>query len=152
WAGQRDQLRAAVRARVPASIAGSDNNAGALGTARRNARRAGVLDDVRLERVDVSAAVPGAGPPGLVVGDLPYGLRGGARGGLGGGAGGGLEGFDAALARTLGGAFAGWRKALLVDDERRLARAGGSAPHQVHRLFNGGIPVVLGVWEPAEGV
>jgi len=139
WAGQRDQLRAAVRARVPASIAGSDNNAGALGTARRNARRAGVLDDVRLERVDVAAAVPGASVPGLVVGNLPYGLRVGARGGLGA--------FDAALARTLRGAFAGWRKALLVDDERRLALAGGSAPHRVHRLVNGGIPVVLGVWD-----
>ena len=144
WAGQRDQLRAAVRARVAASIAGSDNNAGALGTARRNARRAGVLDDIRLERVDVAAAVPGAVPPGLVVGNLPYGVRVGSRGGL--------EAFDATLARTLGGAFAGWRKALLVDDERRLARAGGSAPHEMHRLVNGGIPVVLGVWEPAEGV
>jgi putative N6-adenine-specific DNA methylase len=139
WAGQRDLLRAAVRARVPASIAGSDNNAGALGTARRNARRAGVLDDLRLERVDVVAAVPGASPPGLVVGNLPYGLRVGARAGL--------EAFDAALARTLGGAFAGWRKALLVDDERRLARAGGSPPQSVHRLVNGGIPVVLGVWD-----
>jgi putative N6-adenine-specific DNA methylase len=144
WAGQRDQLRAAVRARAPASIVGSDHNAGALGTARRNARRAGVLEDVRLERVDVAAAVPGASVPGLVVGNLPYGLRVGSRAGL--------EAFDAALARTLCGAFAGWRKALLVDDERRLTRAGGSAPHRVHRLVNGGIPVVLGVWEAAEGV
>jgi putative N6-adenine-specific DNA methylase len=144
WAGQRDQLRAAVRAHVPASIAGSDNNAGSLGTARRNARRAGVLDDVRLERVDVAAAVPGASLAGLVVGNLPYGLRVGARAGL--------EAFDGALARTLGSAFAGWRKAFLVDDERRLARAGGSEPHRVHRLLNGGIPVVLGVWDAAEGV
>src|SRR5262249_165364 len=71
WGGQRDQLRAAVRARAPASIVGSDNNAGALGTARRNARRAGVLEDVRLERVDVAAAVAGASVPGLVVGNLP---------------------------------------------------------------------------------
>jgi putative N6-adenine-specific DNA methylase len=144
WAGQRDQLRASVRARAGASIAGSDNNAGSLGTARRNARRAGVLEDIRLERVEVSEAVPGGSSPGLVVGNLPYGLRVGARDGL--------EGFDAALARTLRGAFAGWRKALLVDDERRLARAGGSAPHRVHRLVNGGIHVVLGVWDAAEGV
>jgi putative N6-adenine-specific DNA methylase len=139
WSGQREGLRALVRPRVQAPIAGSDLNAGALGTARRNARRAGVLDDVRLERVDVASAVPGSASPGLVVGNLPYGIRVNARTGL--------EAFDSALARTLAGAFAGWRKALLVDDETRLARAGGSAPHRVHRLTNGGIPVVLGVWD-----
>ena len=146
WAGRRDQLRIAVRPRAPASIVGSDLNAGALGTARRNARRAGVLEDLRLERVDVAAATPGTDLPGLVVGNLPYGLRVGAAAGL--------EAFDAALARTLAGAFRGWRKALLVDDEARLARAGGGKPHRIHRLVNGGLPVVLGVWEsgPSEGV
>jgi len=140
WAGRRDQLRIAVRPRVPAPIAGSDLNAGALGTARRNARRAGVLEDLHLERVDVAGAIPGMSFPGLVVGNLPYGLRVGA--------GVGLEAFDAALARTLAGPFRGWRKALLVDDGARLARAGGSKPHRTHRLVNGGLPVVLGVWEP----
>jgi len=85
-------------------------------------------------------AVAGASGPGLVVGNLPYGRRVDARGGL--------EDFDAALARTLSRAFPGWRKAFLVDDEARLARAGGTAPHRVHRLVNGGLPVVLGVWEP----
>jgi len=146
WAGRRDRLRVAVKPGAPASIAGSDLNAGALGTARRNARRAGVFGDLHLERVDVAGATPGTSLPGLVVGNLPYGLRVGA--------GAGLEAFDGALARTLTGAFKSWRKALLVDDEARLVRAGGSKPHRVHRLVNGGIPVVLGVWEPggAEGV
>jgi 23S rRNA G2445 N2-methylase RlmL len=83
--------------------------------------------------------VAGAPTPGLVVGNLPYGLRVDARGGL--------EAFDAALARTLGREFAGWRKALLVDDETRLARAGGRSPDRIHRLVNGGLPVVLGVWD-----
>ena len=114
-------------------------NAGALGTARRNARRAGVLADVQLDRVDVAAAVATGTVPGLVVGNLPYGIRVGARDGL--------EAFDADFGRTLARAFPGWRKGLLVDDEARLARAGGSAPHRVHRLVNGGLPVVLGVWE-----
>ena len=140
WSGQREALRAAVRPRAPAAIVGTDVNAGALGTARRNARRAGVLDELQLERVDVAAALPGTAGPGLVVGNLPYGLRVGARGGL--------EAFDRTLARALAGPFGGWRKALLVDDEARLARAGGTAPHRVHRLTNGGLPVVLGVWEP----
>lgn len=139
WAGRRERLRAAGRPRAPAAIVGSDLNAGALGTARRNARRAGVLADLRLERLDVAAVQPGALAPGLLVGNLPYGVRLGARGGL--------EAFDAALARALTGPFLAWRKALLVDDPARLARAGGRAPDRVHRLVNGGIPVVLGLWE-----
>ena len=140
WSGRRDRLRAVVRPRAIAPIVGSDVNAGSLGTARRNARRAGVLADIQLDRTDVAVAVAGASGPGLVVGNLPYGRRVDARGGL--------EDFDAALARTLSRAFPGWRKAFLVDDEARLARAGGTAPHRVHRLVNGGLPVVLGVWEP----
>jgi len=140
WSGRRDRLRAVVRPRAIAPIVGSDVNAGALGTARRNARRAGVAADLQLDRADVAAVVAGASGPGLVVGNLPYGRRVDARGGL--------EDFDTALARTLSRAFPGWRKAFLVDDEARLARAGGMAPHRVHRLVNGGIPVVLGVWEP----
>ncbi|HET9158472.1 MAG TPA: RNA methyltransferase [Myxococcaceae bacterium] len=144
WSGRRDRLRAEVRPRAIAPIVGSDVNAGALGTARRNARRAGVLADLQLERTDVAAAVAGTSGPGLVVGNLPYGRRVDARGGL--------EDFDAALARTLSRAFPGWRKAFLVDDEARLARAAGRSPDRVHRLINGGLPVVLGVWEPLEGV
>jgi putative N6-adenine-specific DNA methylase len=139
WTGRRDRLRSQVRPRTPAPIFGSDVNAGALGTARRNARRAGVLTDLRLERADVAAALAGAPAPGLVVGNLPYGLRVDARGGL--------EAFDAALERTLAREFGGWRKALLVDDETRLARAGGTSPDRIHRLVNGGLPVVLGVWD-----
>src|SRR5262249_20945027 len=115
-------------------------NAGALGTARRNARRAGVLADLELERTDVATAVAGTSGPGLVVGNLPYGRRVDARGGL--------EDFDAALARTLSGAFPDWRKACVVDEEARLSRAGGRRPDRTHRLVNGGLPVVLGVWEP----
>jgi len=143
WAGRRERLRASVRSRAPAAIVGSDLNAGAVGTARRNARRAGVLDDLRLERLDVARATPGSLPPGCVVGNLPYGLRVGAREGL--------EAFDAALARTLAGPFRAWRRALLVDDPARLVRVGGREPDGIHRLVNGGIPVVLGTWEPDDG-
>jgi putative N6-adenine-specific DNA methylase len=143
WAGRRERLRAGVRPRTPAAIVGSDLNAGALGTARRNARRAGVLADLRLERLDVATLQPGALAPGLLVGNLPYGVRVGARGGL--------DVFDTALAGALTGPFRAWRRALLVDDPGRLSRAGGRTPDQVHRLLNGGIPVVLGLWEGDRG-
>jgi putative N6-adenine-specific DNA methylase len=139
WAGRRDRLRAAVRARAQAPILGSDLNAGALGTARRNARRAGVLEDLRLERLDIGAMQPGPLAPGLLVGNLPYGLRVGARGGL--------DAFDDALARTVAGPFRAWRRAFLVDDPGRLLRIGGREPDRVHPLVNGGIPVVLGLWD-----
>ena len=59
----------------------------------------------------------------------------------------GMSWLDAALARTLKVAFGGWRKAFLVDDDARLARAAGSKPYRVHRLVNGGLPVALGVWD-----
>jgi putative N6-adenine-specific DNA methylase len=140
WPGRRDRLRSLVRAVTGAPIVGSDVNAGALGTARRNARRAGVLADLRLERADVEVATSGVSGPGLVLGNLPYGLRVEGRGGL--------EAFDSALARTLSREFGGWRKAFLVDDETRLTRVGGNQPDQVYRLVNGGLPVVLGIWEP----
>jgi putative N6-adenine-specific DNA methylase len=138
WSGRRERLRSQIRPATTAPIVGSDVNAGALGTARRNARRAGVLADLRLERADVASAVAGATAPGLVVGNLPYGVRVDPREGL--------EAFDSALARTLSQEFSSWRRALLVDDETRLARAGGRVPDRLHRLVNGGLPVVLGVW------
>jgi putative N6-adenine-specific DNA methylase len=66
--------RALPRARpaIPTPLFGSDLNAGALGTARRNARRAGVA--LALERIDATKlwARPG---PGLVIANLPYGKR-----------------------------------------------------------------------------
>jgi 23S rRNA G2445 N2-methylase RlmL len=98
-----------------------------------------VLEDLRLERLDVAAVKPGALAPGLLVGNLPYGVRVDARGGL--------DAFDGALAGALTGQFRTWRRALLVDDPARLSRAGGRTPDRVHRLANGGIPVVLGIWE-----
>ena len=140
WSGRRDRLRSAVLPQVPAPVLGSDLNAGALGTARRNARRAGVTADVRLERLDVSKATPGALGAGLLVANLPYGRRvGGPRHEL--------EVFDTSVAATIGRTFAGWRRALLVDDPARLQRAGGREPDTIHRLANGGIPVFLGIWK-----
>jgi putative N6-adenine-specific DNA methylase len=140
WVGRRRRLDGAVLARAPAAVVGTDVHAGSLGTARRNARRAGVLDDVRLERLDVAAAAPGLLAPGLLVANLPYGIRVGDRRSL--------ASLDAVLARALSGPFAAWRVALLVDDAKRLGRLGRRRPDAVHALRNGGIPVALGVWSP----
>jgi putative N6-adenine-specific DNA methylase len=66
--------RALPRARpaIPTPLFGSDLNAGALGTARRNARRAGVA--LALERIDATKLLARPGP-GLVIANLPYGKR-----------------------------------------------------------------------------
>jgi putative N6-adenine-specific DNA methylase len=141
WAARRRRLESLALARAPAPVVGTDVNGGSLGTARRNARRAGVLEDLRLERLDVAAATPGALGPGLLVSNLPYGIRVGERGSL--------AALDASLARVLGGPFKDWRMALLVDDAKRLERVGRGAPEVVHTLRNGGIPVVLGLWDGA---
>jgi putative N6-adenine-specific DNA methylase len=109
-------------------LAGSDLNAGALGTARRNAKRAGVLEHLTLERVDATALAPRGPGPGLVIANLPYGKRVGQRGELG------------ALYRRLGAsvrrACPGWRFAFLLE---------GGAEHlgllidETHAVSNGGL-------------
>ncbi|MEW6431755.1 MAG: RNA methyltransferase [Myxococcota bacterium] len=63
---------------TPTPMFGSDLNAGALGTARRNAKRAGVLERLTLERLDATK-LPARPGPGLLVANLPYGKRVGER-------------------------------------------------------------------------
>jgi putative N6-adenine-specific DNA methylase len=67
-------VRAAVRPTVDVPIVGSDTDAAVLDLARRNAERAGVTTDVRLERKPMSEATP-PGPRGVVVTNPPYGER-----------------------------------------------------------------------------
>ncbi len=127
WESKKEAARRIER-RPPQPIFATDLNAGALGTARRNARRAGALDWLTLERRDAVAGPP-ASTPGLLVANLPYGKRVGSRSDL------------PQLYRMLGGALkalAGWRYALLVADtdaERHLE----IRPERVHALRNGGI-------------
>ncbi len=114
---------------LPAPIWGSDLHAGALGTARRNARRAGLEGRLELFRHD--ATVPRAGAPaaGLLATNLPYGVRLGEKSEL------------AALYRGLGRAFQalrGWRAALLVSGAEAEAQLGWQ-PREIHALENGGI-------------
>jgi putative N6-adenine-specific DNA methylase len=140
WAGIRARLVADALEAAPSPILGSDVNAGSLGTARRNAKRAGVLADLRLQRLDLAAAQPEGIEPGLLVANLPYGRRVGTPASL--------RALDTALAGALRTRFRRWRAALLVDDAGRLERALGRPPDAVHLLRNGGIPVALAIYEP----
>ena len=75
YAREKETLRARAKPKVEAMILGTDLNAGALGTARRNAGRAGVLGDLTLERQDATVARKGLPEGTLVVSNLPYGIR-----------------------------------------------------------------------------
>lgn len=114
-------------------IFGSDLNAGALGTARRNARRAGVLEALTLERLDATRLSPRERViPGLVVANLPYGRRVGEAGELG------------RLYRQLGVALKracpGWRFGLLLEEG---AEALGLPIEARFPIVNGGLECQL---------
>ncbi|MFO0598572.1 MAG: RNA methyltransferase [Myxococcaceae bacterium] len=119
---------------VTTTLLGSDLNAGALGTARRNAKRAGVFELLKLERLDATRLAPREGP-GLIVANLPYGKRVGERDEL--------ASLYRALGQSLRRACGGWYFAFLLE---------GGAEHlgleiqERHRVSNGGLDceVVLG--------
>jgi putative N6-adenine-specific DNA methylase len=133
-----DALRAGAKARaeLSAQVVGSDLNAGALGTARRNARRAGLEGRVRLERHDVRTTQPltTLPPTGLLVCNPPYGKRVGEAKEL--------EPLYRALGLMVRDALPGWRAAILVPDPR-LERALGLGVRARHRLDNGGLACEL---------
>ncbi|MGO9828891.1 MAG: THUMP domain-containing class I SAM-dependent RNA methyltransferase [Myxococcaceae bacterium] len=135
WQQRRARAASEALAKAPAPIHGSDLNAGALGTARRNARRAGVVDSLVLARADVASFSPGRLPPGLILANLPYGKRVGSRPGR--------QAVFEAVGEALHTRFAGWRAALLTDEPSQLERAVGLPLEGAHRLHNGGIAVTL---------
>jgi len=149
WPGTDDGAWEARRARAAkealpsagAALLGTDVNAGALGTVRRNARRAGVLDSLTLRREDVRVLAPGEVPPGLLVANLPYGKRVGSRSEL--------DAVFSAVGEALRTGFAGWRAALLTDEPARLRRAMGRPAKAEHALSNGGLAVTLLTFGPA---
>ncbi len=122
------------RAGVKANITGSDLNSGALGTARRNAKRAGVFESLKLERIDATKLVK-RGDSGLVIGNLPYGKRVGERDELGQ--------LYRALGKSLTAACAGWYFGFLLENG---AEHLGLRISETHDVTNGGLGchVVLG--------
>ena len=73
WEERRARAKAEALPAPRSPLHGFDINAGALGTARRNARRAGLT--LALERRDVKTLQPPVPGPGLVVANPPYGKR-----------------------------------------------------------------------------
>ena len=132
WEALKEQARAEELPSPPKSIRATDLHSGALGTARRNARRAGVLEHLSLERQDVTK--PTALPPelaGLLIANPPYGIRVGDVREL------------VPLYQALGALLRerlppGWRAAVLLPDHR-LEQALGLEIDDAFDVQNGGI-------------
>ena len=152
WRSLRDAARQDIQPNVPAPILASDRDDGAVEATRSNASRAGVLDDLTIDRRPLSAAEPppmpieareaprpaGAESPdrpaaaGWLVTNPPYGVRVGDRAPL--------RDLYARLGQLARARFAGWMLALLTAEpalERQLAL---DLSVRV-RTSNGGIPV-----------
>jgi putative N6-adenine-specific DNA methylase len=125
---------------MPVQFFGSDRDAGAIGSSRANAERAGVAATTRFATHAVSALTPPDGPAGLVIVNPPYGTRIGDKKRL--------RSLYAALGQTLLAKFPGWRVGL-VTSEAGLAHATGlpfakpGAP-----VPNGGLRVQLFLTAP----
>lgn len=135
-AWRQERAASAGLTALPAPIWASDLHAGALGTARRNARRAGVgelLDFFRHDATLLRPPRPIPPGPGLVAANLPYGVRLGERAEL------------AALYRGFGQALRalrGWSAALLVSGDPKagdVERQLGWTPREARPLDNGGL-------------
>ncbi|MHB1845476.1 MAG: THUMP domain-containing class I SAM-dependent RNA methyltransferase [Deltaproteobacteria bacterium] len=133
WEREQGEARAAERSLGLPPIHASDWNAGSLGTARRNARRAGV--SLELFRHDALIRWSGQPRAGLLVANLPYGKRVGVRAEL--------PELYRGLGRRLA-AMSGWRAALLVP-AGELWRELRWEPSSLVRLQNGGLDCQLAV-------
>lgn len=122
----RDEIRPAA-----GLIMGSDRDAGAVQSARANAERAGVSENVLLEVRAISAVdfPPGAG---WVVTNPPYGVRVGERGAL--------RNLYAQVGKTIRSRARGYTIGLLSADTM-LESALKIPLAEVFRTRNGGIPV-----------
>lgn len=116
---------------VKSTLLGSDLNSGALGTARRNAKRAGVFELLSLERLDATK-LPRREGPGLIVANLPYGKRVGERDEL--------AQLYGRLGKSLKASCAGWYFAFLLESG---AEHLGLDLQERHRVSNGGLDCEL---------
>ncbi len=133
WAALVQDAEARESAVGCPSLEGADATAGAIRAAKDNARRAGVLDILALRQRAIEDT-PKVDGPGLVLANLPFGLR--------------VDGGDdlpAQWARwgdRLRERRAGWRLLLLAPG-RELAEAAGARARPLIRFPHGGVDVGL---------
>jgi putative N6-adenine-specific DNA methylase len=137
WTSLLAEARAGELSKSPVSIQGSDRDEGAIAAAQANAERAGVLADIDLRVLPVSA-VEEAVSPGLVAINPPYGVRIGATNQL--------RNLYARLGDVVREKRAGWTLAVLSAD-RALEGQIRLPLKEKFRTRNGGIPVRLVVAE-----
>lgn len=138
WAEEKKRSAARALDKAPSIIWGSDNNAGSLGVARRNGKRAEVLEDVTLQRLDATKLPPGPpGPSGLVITNLPYGHRTAERSGL--------ETLYRGFFSSLRTACPAWTVAAYVENVGLLEKTAGMPFPQRYEVANGGLHCTLAV-------
>ncbi len=133
WDTLLDQADHAALDHAPASIQGSDRDAGAIEASRANAERAGVLNNIEFTQCAMSAIEPiGVGD---VITNPPYGQRVG-----GAGAQGDVRNLYAQLGKVLRAKCAGWSVAMLSNDVHWEYNTGLKF-QLIARFANGGIKV-----------
>lgn len=121
-----------MRADCP-PLLGADRDATVLEAARRNAQRAGVLDHLSLQPLELSQQLPPVAETGLALCNPPYGTRLGC---------GDLHATYRALGDFYGGVVPQWQRAFLCPDQR-LAMDTGLPLTLLANLHNGGIRIGL---------
>lgn len=114
----------------------TDRDAGAIEAAKANAARAGVPDEIEIERLSLSdAAAAMSGEAGLILTNPPYGQR------VSGGS--DLRSLFSRLGTVVRTAGPQWRLGLLMPNERSLLGQLGMRMETVFQTSNGGLPVSL---------
>jgi putative N6-adenine-specific DNA methylase len=133
WDALLEQADSTVLDHSPASIQGSDRDAGAIEASRANAERAGVLSDIEFTECAMSAIEPIG--MGEVITNPPYGQR------IGGASTrNDMRDLYAQFGNVLRAKCAGWRAAMLSSDVH-WEYATGLKFHPITRFDNGGIRV-----------
>jgi len=131
WNALLDQADGTLLPHAPASIQGSDRDAGAIEASCANADRAGVLDDIEFAQRAVSAIEPLG--VGHVITNPPYGQRVGDAD---------VRNLYAQFGKVLRAKCEGWRVAMLSSDVH-WEYATGLKFQPIARFNNGGIKVRL---------
>ena len=124
---EAQERRTLGKPRIPLILA-SDHDPKAVRAALANAQRAGVVDQIRVERREFSALQPPRGLPGLLIANPPYGERLGATEDL--------AEFYTEFGEVLKTRLNGWRAALFTSNPE-LGKRMGLRAEKVHAFHNG---------------